>query len=365
MERYSYWNAQKKVKGHYPQPLDYSLLVYKILNFDGRYRDGEDSNHNPTYTPTNPHDASVEVPPGVGDLASGDLSRANNKAYQKFVDSMKDSAQNANNIAESGKSLGQIMQHVRSISSSIEHIRKGDVIGAAEALGAKLSKSKASRIKRRAKQAADRWLELHFGWEPLVQDIGSSIDIMQGTGKSSTSLQRINGRAHFQGSTSSSSIGFNGTLLEKRYSSDSWSGGVRMGGLVAVENPNLAVANQMGFVNPLSVAWEAVPFSFVVDWFSNVGQCLSAMTDFWGYQLKEGYTSTRVKVVSTRNLSQYVYFGTGPLDYVRDVQTEYYNQGRGGGITSPVFTFTPLKSISVARGATAISLLVQQMSKIG
>lgn len=361
MERYSYWNVQKKTQGHYPLALDYTFNVDKILAFDGRYRDGEDSHHNPIYYPTHPHDASVEVPPGIADLASGDLSRANNKAYQKFVDAMKNSAQNANNVLEAGDSMKQIVGHATAIAQSYRAARRGDLGGVAKALGISVSGNFEKKVKRRAKQAADRWLEYHFGWEPLVQDIGASIDILQGKGKSAVTTHKIKSGASFQGNTSSSSLGFNGTLLEKRYTSDSWSGGVRMGGVVAVENPNLAIANQMGFVNPASVAWEAVPFSFVVDWFANVGQCLSAMSDFWGYQLTTAYTSSRVKVVSTRNLSQFVYFGTGPLDYQRDVQTERYVQGRGGGISSPVFTFTVPKAVSAARGATAISLLVQSM----
>lgn len=361
--RRQWYNCQKRVKGHYPHPLDYRLEVYNIMSFDGRYRiEGSDP---PQYATNVSGDADTEPVPHDWDAnMSADMTRATNKAYAKFVDQMKDCAQNANNALEAGQSLGQIMSHVRAIASSIHHVKNGNLGAAAKALGVKLDGNTEKKIKKRAKQAADRWLELHFGWAPLVQDIGSSIDIMQGTGKSSSEYQHFKVGAGFSGNGSSGSFGFEGTQLVKRYTSASWSGGVRMSALVKVDNPNLAIANQMGFVNPLSVAWEAVPFSFVVDWFSNVGQCLSAMTDFWGYQVTEGYTSTRIEKRFTSLYSAYVYFGIGPLNFQRDIGLKHYEQGRSGGLTSPRFEFTPLKSISVSRGATAISLLVQQMGKL-
>jgi hypothetical protein len=136
-----------------------------------------------------------------------------------------------------------------------------------------------------------------------------------------------------------------------------------MGAVVSVSNPNLAIANQMGFVNPLSVAWEAVPFSFVVDWFSNVGQCLSAMTDFVGFNIERSYTTVFVSLTG-----EYLDVADVPNRWDLSSYNLNVNQGvtvtRSTGITGPVLKRTPFKGMSVSRGATAISLLVQQLANL-
>jgi hypothetical protein len=47
----------------------------------------------------------------------------------------------------------------------------------------------------------------------------------------------------------------------------------------------------MGVVNPLSIAWEVIPFSFVVDWFIPVGQVLEACTATMGLSFVDSWTS--------------------------------------------------------------------------
>jgi hypothetical protein len=356
------YNCQKKVQKHYVTALDLDSRVYYTTNWDSRSRVSAPSDPVPVYEPDDP--IGVDSLAGVDQdtIYSADLDRARNKAYAKFTDQMKDSAQNANNALECGQSLGQILGHVRSIAGAVSALKHGDVSGAAKKLGVSISGNRERKIKQRAKQLSDRWLELHFGWVPLVQDIGSSIDILQGTGKSSVSFQRISSGASFSGSHSSTvSQLVPGPYFDSTSDSYRWSGGCRMRGVVAVENPNIAIANQMGFVNPLSVAWEAVPFSFVVDWFSNVGQCLGAMSDFWGYQLHNASTSTLAFNNLTHSYSRQSVGINSQLVKSTVYSVKLVHQGRLGGLVSPVFRFTPFKGFSLARGATAISLLVQQM----
>ena len=358
------WNCQKRVKGHYPGPLDLDTYFDETLYWDSRTLVGAQNDPNHYYAVNDPVGCDI-LASGMGDAYVGDAQRASNKAYAKFVDQMKDSAQNANNFLEAGQSVGTILGHVRSLAKSIESVRHGDVVGAARALGVSLDPKKGNKIKQRAKQAADRWLELHFGWVPLVQDIGNSIDIIQGTGKSSPSCMiRLKTGAGFSGySNNNNGTGINGFYYDTVSDNLSWSGGCAMRGLVGVENPNVAIANQLGFVNPLSVAWEAVPFSFVADWFSNVGQCLSAMSDFWGYQLHNGSTTTLSTTVRDYDFVRRG-LADGFLFKQEGYSVKHFHLNRVAGIVSPVFKITMPKAISVTRGATAISLLVQQMNHI-
>ncbi len=350
--RFRDWYTQKKPWIH---PLAFGSRTDEYLKFEGYYYDFDGSYH----LHGRPSIITSLLPMEDG-LAEESL--AINKAYSKFVDQMKDSAQNANNLLEAKGNIGQIIQHVSSLSKAAHAVKKGDIVAAGRALGVSISNQRGNRIKARAKQASDRWLELHFGWVPLVQDIGTSIDVIQGTGQASpkAGISRVSTQGHgsFYGRAHSSSYEVGNA--SHRYLD--WKASVLMKAVVSVSNPNLAVANQMGFVNPLSVAWEAVPFSFVVDWFSNVGQCLSAMTDFWGFTVEDGFTTSFMQM--TRDNLDSSDFSTVPIGYrgyIHEI-TKGVRVVRTPGITGPSLKTNPFHGFSPTRGATAISLLVQQLA---
>jgi hypothetical protein len=106
----------------------------------------------------------------------------------------------------------------------------------------------------------------------------------------------------------------------------------------------------LGFINPISVAWALVPFSFIVDWFVNVQQVLEQFTDFAGLTLSNPATTAFYE-----------------LDYAYD-RTDIYHPGgytykswemvRTQGLSGPVLHLRPWKGLSPYRGATAIALLL-------
>lgn len=53
----------------------------------------------------------------------------------------------------------------------------------------------------------------------------------------------------------------------------------------------MASAQSLGLLDPLTLAWELIPFSFVVDWFLPVGTYLSQLTALNGLTLMNGFTS--------------------------------------------------------------------------
>jgi hypothetical protein len=59
-----------------------------------------------------------------------------------------------------------------------------------------------------------------------------------------------------------------------------------------IANQTMYDLDRYGLLDPLAVAWELVPLSFVVDWFINVGSFLDSLTKPFGLSFIDGYKLT-------------------------------------------------------------------------
>jgi hypothetical protein len=213
-------------------------------------------------------------------------------------------------------------------------------------------RARRKRVVGGSKLFGDLFLEYHFGWEPLVKDIGGAVDLLQ--------KPYPRGKVTGRGSSDKGS-GIVHTQVGNEVAHDDYKiiNKVRIQAEVSVSNQNLFLASQMGFVNPLSVAWELVPFSFVVDWFTNVGQVLGSMTDFVGVSL--GDTMITYKQETIRD---WIRFNTvSGVVRGNTAKGVFVRRTLPGVIPGPSLVLKPFKGFSVTRGLTAISLLLQQLRK--
>lgn len=260
-----------------------------------------------------------------------------NKAYASFLDSVSSRAQLASNFAEMNQSYEMLRNRALQLARFTRYVRQKRFRAAATELGMAVAPRGVS-IK---KSMGNNWLEYWFGWKPLIQDIYSACDHLQQPIKTHHAVGR----------------GFNAWAL--RYDapkySPSWQHerfiGVRTYSDVAVANPNLWLANNLGLINPVSVMWELVPFSFVVDWFLNIGQVISSVTDLYGLKLANSGTTIFVRGTSKEWWVDYGARADYDATYVK----------RAVGITLPTLTLKPWRAPSKARAATAVSLLLQQL----
>lgn len=131
----------------------------------------------------------------------------------------------------------------------------------------------------RGRSAADLWLQYQYGWKPLAQSIYDTQKVLH------TTLAK----GHMINSNGGAS--YNKTHQFVYRDEDqiaSWKAGVQCQLGATMENPTTEQLQALGLLNPLSVAWELVPWSFAVDWFIPVGATLEACTATYGLNFYGG-----------------------------------------------------------------------------
>lgn len=206
------------------------------------------------------------------------IPRARNRAWSDFVDNVRTGPASLGvALAEWPESLSMIANRAVRLRAGYRDLRRGDFRGFLRQFAIGSKRKHRNKVSNVANEASSLWLEYSFGWKPLTQDIYQGVNAM--------------GEPVPGGPVSGS--GFE--AVSKDYSSR-WviqrlegKGYVKYGADVFVSNPNLYLAQQLGLANPALVAWELVPFSFMIDWVFDVGTCLGAMTDLLGCDVSNRY----------------------------------------------------------------------------
>lgn len=307
--------------------LVYSKLSMRILK---KYVDADGPNGNP-----NPNYMGAPTP-------AASQARAQANAYRQFNKGLGTNASLGVSLAERKQAVSMIAARASQLLQFTRALRRFEFRRASKILGLdKLGQGAQSvpkNLRKDSKAFANNYLEFHFGWSPLIKDIGDAVEVLQGPVPSTT----VRGRA---GDTANLAYpGFINNYYEVTTR-------CQLIAEVRIENPNLRLASQLGFVNPALVAWELVPYSFVVDWFANVGEFLGSFTDFAGLELVNPATTFCYLGKYTSTVPAFGWVGRG----------EYFALNRTQGISGPTLQFKPFRGFSVRRGLAAISLLLQQM----
>ncbi len=277
-----------------------------------------------------------------------------NNSYSRLTNAIGDQSSWGENLAEAHQSLDLLTHAAGTLTKAATQLRTGNIFACAKTLGMGDLSNKQQRGIRKAKNFGDRWLEYHFGAEPLYQDIHSSLQTLSNTDFGSRTIEGAS-TARDRNTDRRFQYNADGTLQSTEIIHTTNQYSIKQKMRIRVDNPNAFLANQFGVVNPLTVAWNLTPYSFVVDWFSNVSQCLNAMTDFVGLTIEDAYFTT----FSRNTLDYAIYWTDDHHDFV------YSNTGidctRHTGYAGPSLAVKPFKGFSLTRGITAISLLLQKL----
>lgn len=183
-------------------------------------------------------------------------------------------------------SMNQAMDMIVNKFDDINHIMK-------QALGRhRFVRNVKRRRGANRKLLASEVLEVEFGWKPFINDIFSAMTILTSP---KNELIRIKARIRPNPYRSATIEG------EPRITTE-WAGSAigTATACYAVTNPNLWLANRLGLINPVAVAWDKVPWSWVVNMFVNTNQLISSLSDTVGLDLINGSMTLSSKVMRTQ-----------------------------------------------------------------
>lgn len=202
----------------------------------------------------------------------------------------------------------------------------------------------------------DRWLEIQYGWNPLMSDVSGACYSLEKTWNENYPLIGVQGTSVLTDVTTRFGDGQYGSSLEER---TDWVRLYKVSLYLELTSSWLAQFNALGLINPASIVWEKVPYSFVVDWFLPIGGWLSALDADFGYSFKGGSGTYllrgkgRIVDHTIENKPNFIGSGQAP-----QINTEYMYMVRKRYTSTPVPGLHFKNPISASHIASAMSLLV-------
>lgn len=207
-------------------------------------------------------------------------------------------------FAEAGQTVRMVTSAARDLARSFGQLRRGNLVGAYRTLAMTAPSAASTRrfnrqFGRNARDAAaNRWLEMQYGWIPLLSDVKNAAETLA---EATLDSAKRDGRV---------------TAVERLFVDRdepfvcevSPPGSCRMirkqiesRRMVWKFRPtSLSTLASFGLLNPASVAWELVPLSFVIDWFLPIGRYLEQLDTPFRFTHVGGTSVYRREVITTK-----------------------------------------------------------------
>lgn len=226
-----------------------------------------------------------------------------------------------------------------------------------------------SRIDSSGKAAGDlssQYLEFVFGILPTIRDIEGVLDILA---KPKSNRDTARGMEEVTTTTEVDSVYFSGSSLREAIKRDvrKETLTVRAGVLYDVSLEG-QFGDRVGLSANSSLAniWEVVPWSFVVDWFSNTGDVIAAYQAQFDQSILSQWITIRRELVHTRSALNEI-FGTGWVSEIQcaavDVGTYVSYQRHPLHQLGSYIRLSSNLKLDRANIGASIALTIQQLTK--
>lgn len=258
------------------------------------------------------------------------------------------------------------------ITKAARSLKKGNFAGAFAALGYSPTKNQLYRLNKKrfsssskryksynSQALAANWLEIQYGWKPLLGDVYGSAELLaKSLDRPRVALVVANCKLE-KSHRDTQYRGYSDCLVITR--DFRWKSEVKQTiryNVTSAASRNLA---ELGISNPYHLAWELVPFSFVADWFTPIGAYLESIDALAGVSFVSGTRSAALRVdnrfigngrQNSGANGNWTYSGYGSGSYIANDVTRYPITG-----FPPNHTPSLQNPFSMTRVANAIALL--------
>jgi len=260
----------------------------------------------------------------IGSVGGASMnSNAIVKAQSNLVSSIKGHDFNLGVFAAEGKETVSLVKTALStVVGTLVDLKHGRFESAARRLG---TRSHVSRL--HPKDVSGRWLELQYGWLPLINDVYESAKALERVSSGPRTMIFSGQSRHsveINTSTSPSNFSGFGTCVSSSRT-------------IYRMSEDISVARTLGLTDPLTIAWELIPYSFIVDWFIPIGTYLENLNVI--PKLRGEFCTTNVVTINSKSaVINYLYYKgcSSTFSYVRVFRT------RSSGLSTATPSFKSL-----------------------
>lgn len=243
-----------------------------------------------------------------------------------------------------GVSLGELRQTVQMIARPAQALRS-EVLRARESAKRRV---RGLRGPQAAKAIADSWLEYQYGWKSLIGDIKDAAKLASVCPARFREVITAQSENTWESDRVDTSYAFTGVTYPywRAVAIQNNTSRVRYKGAVSTSITPPSFPEQLGlsWSSVLPTIWELIPYSFLIDYFSNVGQVIEGISMgsvglSWGCRSEKRQTSKSFQATIDAKTMQNV-LGSS---------YEWSGNVNGGGIpsTRKVVVRTPVYSVGI------------------
>jgi hypothetical protein len=252
-------------------------------------------------------------------------------------------------LAEANQSLQMILSAAKALDGAYRHAKRGDFVSAQKSIVA--YERGAGRSHTLKKTMTSAWLQTQYGIAPLLNDVFEAAQTLAHL--TSVPLQQVY-------TVTSKKKGVVSVFIAPANYKLSASEGFEAVKIKAIVR-EVNVVQLLGLTDPLSVAWEKLPYSFVIDWFTPIGAFLAARG------LAQALTGTFVTSRTVRWSANGAYLvGYKSFSGFDQYRSRYVSVSRSISTTLsvPRPTIKPLEKMATwSHTASAVALLLQRRER--
>lgn len=335
--------GRRKPSGWLP-PLNYTFTKYRRESNYGSFGYYNDYDGG-TVMSTGPANLM-----GEGDRYERSVSATadmENRAIIKALSKLRDQRFNAGvALGEAAKTADLVGTTAMRLAKAYRHLKHLEFGKARRALGMTWRDTPAN------------WLELQYGWKPLLHDVHGAV--MRTMGRAQTGLPVLTVKG-VSGEQRKFDDDLNDHPLARTRCIGKSDGSVFVRLDYEMDDQTLHAFSSLGLTNPAAIAWELVPYSFVVDWMLPIGDWLSVIDASLGLKFKGGSASYRERfscVVKHRPYTEPGFYYRPIGRYATDGKYSVLTLSRRTYAISPIPQFPRFKNpLSLGHMANGLSLL--------